>query len=292
MKGLLPYIGGKHRIAPRIVERLQTTGADTLVDVFGGSAAVTLAASDAGFKKIIYNDLDGDLVNFFRVLSDPAMRVRLFRSLRDLPASRKIFEDDYAIYRAGGFSFHNVASPVDRARCTFYRHLFSFGGKTRSGGFAISTGDRQGIKELVRYRNTLRRLSAAGAFFRGVGLENLHFSDAIALYGNRPNVVLFADPPYDGTEDCYARKFSTADHIFLANQLATCKASVVLTYYDTPLIRDCYPESDWDWHPVSATKNCQFIYGNKIKTTEQIIVRRARATAAPATPEFALEAAR
>jgi DNA adenine methylase len=65
---IIRYLGSKNRMAPLIAERLHATGRDTLVDVFGGSAAVTL---NTGFQKRIYNDIDGDLVNLFRVLADP-----------------------------------------------------------------------------------------------------------------------------------------------------------------------------------------------------------------------------
>ena len=82
--GLIPYIGGKHRLAKRLIEICRGTGADTLVDVFGGSAAIAMAGV-AVFGKVIYNDLDGDLVNVFRGVADNRSRVKLFRALRWLP---------------------------------------------------------------------------------------------------------------------------------------------------------------------------------------------------------------
>ncbi|MBM4165242.1 MAG: DNA adenine methylase, partial [Lentisphaerae bacterium] len=79
MISLIPYIGGKHRISGVVAGHLRASGCDTLVDVFGGSAAVTL---NAGFTKRIYNDADGDLVNLFRVIADPATRAPLLHRLR------------------------------------------------------------------------------------------------------------------------------------------------------------------------------------------------------------------
>lgn len=273
--GLIPYVGGKHRLAHRLVDFCAVPPADTFIDVFGGSAAVTLAAGDR-FGKLIYNDVDGDLVNLFRVISDPVTRVALFKLLRWLPPSRRIFEDDYRQYVAGGFSFHAVADPVERARRTFYRHCFAFGGKVRSGGFAVSTGDRDRIKEVPRYRNTLRKLARIGGLFRKVIVENLHYSELIRIHGRRPDAVLFIDPPYHGSEDYYSRTFSPGDHTFLASQLAAVPGRVVCTYYDTPAIRELYPEPLWTWHSVAATKNSAFTKGNKVTTTEHVIIKEAR----------------
>ena len=271
--GLIPYVGGKHRLADRLVERCAATGAATFVDVFGGSASVLIAAAGK-FKRLIYNDVDGDLVNLFRIISDPAKRVQLFRLLRWLPPSRRVFEDDHRLYVASGFSFCQVADPVERARRTFYKHAFAFGGKVRSGGFAVSTGDRERVKEVLRYRNMLRKLARIGALFRGVVIENLHYSEAIRIHGRRSDAVLFIDPPYFGSENYYSRSFGAGDHTFLAEQLASCSAHAVCTYYDAPSIRALYPGDCWIWDSIQATKNSAFTRGNKAVTDEFVITKR------------------
>lgn len=271
MISLMPYIGGKTRLAREIAKRLHASGADTLVDVFGGSGAVLL---NAGFKKRVYNDCSGDLVTLFRVLADQRHRVQLFRQLRWLPPSRRVFGEDHRVFLRGGFSFQALTDPVERARATFYRQLFVWGGKTRSGGFSVSTGDRHGVKEVVRYRNALRRLSDVGKFFRDTVIENLDYQEAIKAYGERENVVLFADPPYVGTENYYAHSFSSMDHMFLAHLLGNCRSQVVCTYYDSPTVRELYPETRWTWESVVVTKNCQLKFGNKVKTEEVILTRK------------------
>ena len=283
MKTLIPYIGGKHRIASQLAVFLRATGAQTVVDVFGGSGAVLL---NSGFQKRIYNDADGDLVNLFRVLANDAQRAALLRRLRQLPMSRRIFDDDYRGYLQNGFSFAYLADPVERARATFYRHHLSFGGKTRSGGFTCSTGDRGKLKEAYRYRNALRRIVEMAQFWRETVIENLHYSEAISIYGRRPGVVLFCDPPYVETENLYSHRFSRADHTFLANQLSDCVAPAVCTYYDHPLIRSLYPADRWTWTGIESTKNMQRFKGSTrcdahwkgtvAKVTEWVLVRNAR----------------
>jgi len=271
MNSIIPYIGGKHRAAREIAKRLHATGADTLVDVFGGSASVLL---NAGFKKRIYNDASGDLVVFFQVLADDVNRRVLIRRLRYTPPSRQIFDQYHDLYIRGCFSLSLIKDPVERACAVFYRHCFSFGGKVHNGGFAVSTGNRHGIKEIVRYHNTLRRLISIGHFFRETMIEHKDYSKIISLYGVKPNVVLFVDPPYDGTERYYSMLFSRADHVFLAHQLSDCRAKVVCTYYDSPLIRELYPDNRWIWERIEATKNSQFRSGYKVKSEECILIRK------------------
>jgi DNA adenine methylase len=270
MTAAFPYIGGKNRIAPQISVYLHATGGDCLVDVFGGSAAVLL---NSGFEKRVYNDIDGDLVNLFKVIGDDHFRPALLKLIRLTPPSREIFEDHYRDYVAHGLSFGHVSDPVERAFRIFYRLQFAFGGKLRSGGFTLSTGDRTTIKEILRYRNSLKRLAGLAGFFRDTAIEHLDFSECISIYGRRSGVVLFVDPPYIGTENYYSRQLSRADHAFLAHQLACCKAPVVCTYYDAPEIRELYSEAKWQWSPIETIKNSQR-KGGQNKAIEWVLSRK------------------
>lgn len=269
MISLIPYIGGKHRIAKQIAVHLHATDAEVLVDVFGGSGAVLL---NSGFKKRVYNDISGDLVCLFRTLAVQELRMKLFKRLRWMPPARQLFNDLARGYVKNCFSFSYLPT-IERAAATFYRHHYCFGGKGRSGGFQVSLGDRQGVKEITRYRNALRRLSMIGQYFKNTLIENLDFRRCISMYGKKANCVLFVDPPYVGKEGYYSHSgFCRADHIFLAHQLQECAAPVVCTYYDNPLIRELYPENIWRWESIVTTKNSQFRNGNKAKMLECILI--------------------
>jgi DNA adenine methylase len=269
----LRYIGSKNRMAGEIAKRLQGTGRDMLVDIFGGSAAVTL---NAGFEKRIYNDIDGDLVNLFRVLSDDNQRRQLFKKLRWLPPSREIFENDGRKYFMGGFSFVSIKDPVDRARATFYRQSFAFGGKWRSGGFTVGSNDRRFIKEIGKYQANMRLLCRAGDFFRNTVIENLHYRELIKIYGGRTGVVFFADPPYPDIQNYYSSTMSEQDHVFLSWQLLETPAPVVATFYDTPKIRELYPEKNWKYEVFENIKNSsRTILGHhKAVVAELILTKR------------------
>jgi DNA adenine methylase len=265
-------LGSKNRLAPLIAQRLHATGRQTLVDVFGGSAAVTL---NTGFDKRIYNDIDGDLVNLFRVLADPLGRRRLLKKIRWTPPSREIYEKDGRGYSAHGFSFSYIADPVDRACAVLYRSLFTFGGKLRSGGFSISASNRQYIKEIGKYNAILRSIVKIGEFFRNTIIEHLHYQECIQKYGALRSAVLFVDPPYPDLQKYYSCDFSKADHVFLAHQLVNVPAPVVCTFYDNATVRSLYPETLWKYEYFEMTKNNQSrIYGVQKKRVTEVILTK------------------
>ena len=275
MISLFPYIGGKHRMARTIARELQdlalTYNVDTLVDVFGGSAAVLL---NSGFTKRIYNDISEDLVMLFKVIASPILRRALLQILKWTPPSRQIFKEDYEIYLKGGLSFREIKEPVLRARAVLYRQMFVFGGKPRSGGFCVSTLDRRVIKEVNRYGTVLRKLNKIGDFFTDTVIECLDFRELIRTYGSRKNVIFFCDPPYPETQIYYAHRFSQANHAVLAHLLSCCSAKVVCTFYENNLIRQLYPAEKWNYRTFTATTNCRMSKRHKKKMTELILTRR------------------
>ena len=265
----LKSIGSKTRMLPQIVRALGSLHGETLVDVFGGSGVVVM---NAGYRKHVYNDLNGDLVNFFRVLRDDELRPRLMRRLKNTPMARQEYALSSRIYFNGNNSF-SALDPVERAAAIFWRCNYSYGGKYRSGGFAVSTSDRACVKENKTYWNRLKNLHKVAEFWRHTVLESLDFRKLIAAYGNRENVVMYCDPPYYGTENYYSAPFDRESHRDLADLLNTIKSGSVVSYYDFPGMSDLYPEDRWHWERFEATKNMSQP-GAKAVTAQEILLTR------------------
>ncbi len=265
----LRYVGSKTRIVPRIAAHLKATRRDCLVDVFGGSGAVVM---NAGFHKRIYNDIDGELVNFFRVLADPTARRWLLQTLKRLPMSRQLFTEMQ-------LSRKTSPDPIHRAAAYFYASSFAFGGKIRYGGFAASTAEAVNIKEISRYRNVLRELAAVGNFWQDTVIEQQPFTECIRLYGNRAHVVLYCDPPYVGTERYYQGQFTPADHLHLSAVLAEVAAPAVVSYYPFPGIDDLYPAAaGWRKIEIEGTRNSTGRSLTKQRSTELLLCRGTEVT--------------
>src|SRR4051812_1578874 len=110
---VLRYHGGKWRIAPWIIEHFPPHL--MYVEPFAGAASVLLRKPRVDFE--VYNDLDTDVVNVFRVLRDPAAASQLAEQLSLTPWSRREFEVSYEI----------SDDPVERARRTLIRSFMGHG---------------------------------------------------------------------------------------------------------------------------------------------------------------------
>ena len=86
MIGPLPYIGGKNRLAKKIIAMLPEH--TTYVEAFAGGAQVLFHKPPSNVE--VLNDLDYDIVNFFRVCQ--WHYEELVRYLRYCLASRKLHE--------------------------------------------------------------------------------------------------------------------------------------------------------------------------------------------------------
>ena len=123
----LRWHGGKWRLAPWIIEHFGRHR--VYVEPFGGGGNVLIRKPRSYAE--IYNDLDGDAVNFFRVLRDPIQSSRLIELLKLTPFSR----EDFAL------AYNRSDDPVERARRLVARSFMGFGsnGHNRCTGFRANS---------------------------------------------------------------------------------------------------------------------------------------------------------
>ena len=122
------YHGGKFRLAPWIIGYFPEHRC--FVEPFGGAASVLLRKEPSEAE--VYNDLDGDVVNLFRVLRDPIASRSLIDACALTPYSRTEFQCAYA----------PTCDPVEQARRLIVRATMGFGsaGATKgSTGFRLDT---------------------------------------------------------------------------------------------------------------------------------------------------------
>ena len=120
----LNWVGGKYYSAKRIVDAFpRPESYDAYVEVFGGAAHVLFAKPL--YKHLeVYNDLNGDLVNFWLQARDNATELQ--SRLDSLPYSRELYERYQASLYSG-----EVFSELERATRWFYVLRSSIGGIMR-----------------------------------------------------------------------------------------------------------------------------------------------------------------
>ena len=225
------YHGGKWRLAPWVIGHFPAH--KVYVEPFGGAAGVLLRKPRSYGE--VYNDLDGDVVNFFRVLRDPVMRRRLIEMVRYTPYARAEFD----------IAFDPSPDPVERARRLLIRAEMGFGSAGASKG---ATGFRcASIRHLER-RNPSRNvqmlwaevpdhLARVAARFQGVMIENRPALQVID-YWDRPEILFYVDPPYmpavrelGSRGRAYKHEMTAADHAELLGLLRRLNGMVVVSGY-------------------------------------------------------------
>jgi DNA adenine methylase len=231
------YFGGKTSTAARIVGRFPPHG--HYVEPFAGSLAVLLAKPPSLMETV--NDLDGDLMVFWRMLRDqPA---ELARVCQLTPHSRAEWESSADL---------DVSDPLERARRVWVRLT-----QGRSGRL-LRTGWRHYVAQVgvgTAFPSYLDgyvdRMAAAAQRLHHVTLECRPALEIIERYGAGDDVLIYADPPYLGSargsyDKGYRHEMRDEQaHRDLAAALHRCRATVVLSGYASDLYDlELYP----DWH--------------------------------------------
>ena len=226
------YFGGKTRLAERIIQLLPPHR--HYVEPFAGSLAVLLAKPRADMETV--NDLDGDLMTFWRVLRDQPEDLALHMALT--PHSRA--EHQAAYEPADG--------DLERARRVWVLLSQGRGGTLRRTGWRFYRDPKSSVYSFPEYLAAyVNRVPACAERLAGVSLESRDALEVVADYGQHAAVLLYCDPPYVGsTRSANYRHEMTADgqHREVAHALADCKASVVVSGYHSPLYDELYD----GWH--------------------------------------------
>lgn len=220
---------------------------------FAGSAAVLLNREPSPLET--YNDVDGEVVNFFRVLRDKPEE--LTRAIGLTPFSRE--ELAIAVSRNG-----NGISDVERARRFYVRARQTRTGlaQTASLGRWANCRDtsRAGMAGAVsRWWGAVDQLPGIALRLLRVQFENRPAVEVIKLYDG-PQTLFYCDPPYvhstRGDSKAYGFEMTDAEHESLAAVLAQCTGRVALSGYRCDLMDTLYKR----WKRFDApAKHCHSI---------------------------------
>jgi DNA adenine methylase len=223
MIGPLPYIGGKNRLATKIISLLPEH--TTYVEPFAGGAQVLFHKPPSNVE--VLNDLDFDVVNFFRVCQ--WHYEELIRYLRYCLVSRKLHELHLASNPA-------ALTDIQRAGRFFYLQKNSFGGLILKQKFHYGVTQNSNYN-LERIPEAIER---AHQRLLRVQIESLPYEQILEKY-DRPTTVFYLDPPYWGPK-LYRHNFTEGDFRILAERLSRLKGRFVLSLNDRSEVRATFKE--------------------------------------------------
>ncbi len=220
---------------------------------FAGSAAVLLNREPSPVET--YNDIDGEVVNFFRVLRD--QKEALIEAIGLTPFSRAEFElafsrpqqDISELERARRFFVlaRQVRTGLaQRASAGRWAHCLLTSRAGMAGAVSRWLGSVEGLSEIVQ--RLLR-----------VQIENASAIDVIKRYDSE-QTLFYCDPPYPhdsrGDNKAYAYEMVDAEHCKLAEVLLHVRGKVAVSGYHGTLMDKLYK----DWRYIEAPiKNCHSI---------------------------------
>lgn len=274
MRPALRYFGGKFRIAPWVVSHFPPHR--IYCEPYGGAASVLMRKPRSYAE--VYNDLDLEVVNFFRVLRDKASSLELERVVRLTPFSREEFECAYEI----------TPDPVENARRLLIRSFMGFGGNGHN--IETKTGFRRGAKlsytsPPTDWKNWPNHLAEMTERLKGVTIENRAAIDVITA-NDSIETLTYCDPPYvhstrgksNGVlvKHEYLHEMDEDAHAELAAVLHGCVGMVVVSGYASDLY-DC--ELYRGWHRVTkasladgAAKRTEVLWLNESASKVQSIL--------------------
>lgn len=212
---------------------------------FAGSAAVLLNRRPSPIET--YNDIDGEVVNFFRVLRNE--KDRLIQAIGLTPFSREEFF--YAVNDSA-----EELDPFERARLFFVRARQARTGLAQTatlGRWAnCKNTSRAGMSGVVsRWLGSVETLPEIAERLLRVQIENRPALEVIQLYDS-PNSLFYCDPPYPhesrGDIKAYEFEMQNEDHAALAGLLHKIKGKAAVSGYRCELMDTLYG----DWRCVEA----------------------------------------
>lgn len=235
MRPPVPYFGGKQLLADAIVSYLPAH--EHYVEPFAGGLSVLLAKGVSAMETV--NDLDGDIVAFWRVLRD-----------RPDDLARACALTPHARAELAGARERGDVDEVERARRVWVCLTQGRGGQLMRTGWRFNIAPGRSPVPMIGYLDGyLSRMPQVCRRLRRVSLECRPALEVIEAYGACPGVLLYVDPPYlgrsRGSTTAYRHEMrDEASHRELADALTRCAAAVVLSGYPDPVYDDLY--AGWD----------------------------------------------
>jgi DNA adenine methylase len=231
--------GGKHYLAKRIIALMPPH--IHFVEPFAGGLSVLLAKNPEGVSEVV-NDLQGRLVNFWRVLRDARLFSEFVHQVNLTPFSHEEWVDSCWVR----------TNPVEDAVHFFVNIRQSLGARGDAFQPLSKRRTRRGMNEQVSaWLSAIDGLPEVHERLRRVVIENLSAIDLIRREDTE-NTLFYCDPPYlqdtRTSPEVYDHEMTAGDHKDLLQTLAGIQGKFLLSGYRS-LIYDEFAD-ECGWHRV------------------------------------------
>lgn len=245
IKSPIQWFGGKQAMAAKLLPLFPEH--HTYVEPFGGGGSLLISKEPSPVE--VYNDLDADLVNFFRVLRDPVLFPDFYNRAWLSPFSR----EEYLFCRDHLSDDANVA---ERARRFFVLARFSFSGQVgKSFGINVTSSSGGMVGHVSAYRNILCVLPLITERLSRAEIECRDFRQIISAY-DRPGTFFYLDPPYMQStrkSGSYKHEMTNQDHQELVELLRGIQGKAMLSGYPNELY------DSLGWRHMEWQVNCSAV---------------------------------
>jgi DNA adenine methylase len=218
---IIPWIGAKRRLAKYILPLFPDH--TCYVEPFAGAAA--LFFNKPAVKAEVLNDINGDLVNLYRVVKNHLDE--FMRQFRWALTSREIFKWLQA-------TPSEVLTDIQRAARFYYLQRLAFGGRVESRSFGTATTSGPRIN-LLRIEEDL---SEAHLRLSQATIEHLPWQECVERY-DREHTLFYLDPPYWGTEG-YGVAFPLGEYDRIAQVMRSIKGKAIVSVNDVREMRAAF----------------------------------------------------
>ena len=232
----LKYFGSKWRLAPWII--LHFPQHECYVEPFCGGAGVFLRKPPSTIE--VLNDLDGEIVNFFRVLREQTRE--FIQAIETTPYSRQEYDQAWELRGS-------AASPLEQAR-RFYIRIWQGWGSTAGSksGWGFQSSNGRGRPAVADW-NATTHLTVIAERLKNALIEHDDALNVIERYDN-PRTLFYCDPPYLAAtrsarwqKHAYHCGVDEDYHYQLLLQLRAIQGMAIISGYPSDLYNDLL--RDW-----------------------------------------------
>lgn len=200
--------------------------------MFGGGASVLLAKKPSRVE--VYNDIDGDLVNLFRVLRDKHEEFN--QMWRYVLVSREEFDRFWDMDP-------EKMEPLQRAFRYLYLNRTGFGGHMLRPALSVKATAPNNLSVWAEQAD--EHITSLHERVRRVYIDNMNFRKLIPYYDGLKcdgDTVFYLDPPYLVKDPAYVHWFELQDHLDLLECVKNIKGKWLMTINDCPEYRQWYAD--------------------------------------------------